>query len=53
MITDEKIEDEKHNKILTKTLQNQQHYQQAKLLNMNILQGKKYYILIKSNDKAN
>ena len=53
MTTDEKIKDEKLNKILTKKLQNQQHYQQTKLLNRNILQGKKYYVLIKSNDKAN
>ena len=33
--------------ILTKKLKKYQHYHQVKLINMNILQVKKYYFLIK------
>ena len=34
--------------ILTKKLQKYQHYDQIKIINMNILYGKKYYHLIES-----
>ena len=42
-----KIRDEKYNMILTEKQQKYHHYQQAKLINMNILQAKKHYILLK------
>ena len=35
------------NMILTKKLQKHQHYHQVKLINMNFLQAKKHYYLIK------
>ena len=42
-----KIRDEKYNMILTEKEQKHQHYHQEKLINVNILQVKKYYLLIK------
>ena len=47
MTIDENIKDEKYNTILTEEQQKCQHYHQVKLINMNILQEKKYYHLIK------
>ena len=38
------------NTILTENQQKYQHYHQVKLINMNTLKTKKYYLLIKSND---
>ena len=46
MTIDEKIRDEKHNMSLTKKQQKHHHYYRAKLINMKILQAKKYYHLI-------
>ena len=47
MTIEVKIRDAKYNTILTETQQKYQHYYQEKLINMNILQVKKYYLLIK------
>ena len=45
MTIDDKIRDENCNMILTEKQQKQHHLE--KLINMNILQVKKYYLLIK------
>ena len=37
-----------HNAVLTEKLQNCQHHHLKKLINMSLLQVKKYYILIKA-----
>ena len=42
MTTNDQIKDEKYNMILIEKLQKYQHYHQAKLISMNILEGKKY-----------
>ena len=47
MTIDDKIKDEDYNAILTEKQQKYQHYRQVKLSNMNILDVKKYYLLIK------
>ena len=47
MAIDDKIRDEKCNTILTEKQQKHQYYRLEKLINMNILQVKKYYLLIK------
>ena len=48
MTIDEKIRDKKnYNMILTEKQQKYQHYHPEKSINMNILQVKKYYLLIK------
>ena len=47
MTIEDKIKDEKLNMILTEKLQKYGHYHHAKLINMNILQVRKYYHLIK------
>ena len=48
MTIDDKIRDKKNcNMILTEKQQKYQHYHLEKLINMNILQVKKYYLLIK------
>ena len=47
MKTDNKIRDEKLQTILTEKQQKYQRYHQVKLINMNILQVKKYCLLIK------
>ena len=47
MTIDEKIRDKNYNTILTEKQQKYQHYHQANLTNLNILQGKIYYRLIK------
>ena len=39
--------DDKINVILTENQQKYQHYRLEKMINMNILQMKKYYLLIK------
>ena len=44
MTTDDKTKDD--NTISTKKLQKYHHYHQVKLINMNMLQVKKYYHLI-------
>ena len=44
---DDKVKDENYNMILTEKQQKYQHYQQLKLINMNILQARKYCHLIK------
>ena len=46
MTIDDKIRDEKYNMILTVKQQKYQHYHQIKLINMNICQVKKHYLLI-------
>ena len=48
MTINDKIRDENCDTILTEKLQNYQFYNQVKLINMNILQVKKYCLLIKS-----
>ena len=48
MTINDKIRDENCDTILTEKQQNYQFYHQVKLINMNILQVKKYYLLIKS-----
>ena len=47
MTIDDKIKDEKYNAILREKQQKYQHYLQGKLININILQVKKYYNLVK------
>ena len=47
MTIDNKIKDEKYNMTLTEQQQKYQHYCQVILINMSILQAKKYYHLIK------
>ena len=47
MTIDDKLRDEKLNMILTEKQQKYQHYHQIKLINMNIVQVKKYYLLFK------
>ena len=47
MTIDNKIRDEKRNVILRENQQKYQHYHQVKLINMNFLQVKKHYLLIK------
>ena len=47
MTIDGNIIDGKYNMILTEKQQKHHHYVQVKLINMNILQVKKYYHLIK------
>ena len=47
MTTDDKIRDEKLQYDINKELQKHRHYDHVKLINMNILQVKKYYLLIK------
>ena len=42
----------KCNMILTETLQKHQHYHQVKLVNMNILQVKKYYLQRREVEKT-
>ena len=42
-----KLNMKKYNMILKGKQQKYQHYLQVKLINVNILQGKKYYYLIK------
>ena len=46
MAIDEKVKDEKL-QILIEKLQKYQHYHQTKLLNLNILLVKNYYLLVK------
>ena len=48
MTIDDQIKDEIYNMILIEKLQQYQLYHQAKLISMNILQVKKYYLLIKN-----
>ena len=48
MAINDKIRDENCDTILAEKQQNYQFYHQVKLINMNILQVKKYYLLIKS-----
>ena len=47
MTIDDKIKDEDYNTILREKQQKYQHYRQVKLSNMNVLDVKKYYLLIK------
>ena len=47
MTIDDVIKEEKYNTILTKKQQKYQHYHQVNLINMNILQVKKYHPLVK------
>ena len=42
-----RLEMKKYNNILTEKQQKYQHYRQVKLINMNILRMKKYYLLSK------
>ena len=46
MIIDDKIREKNHNAVIIKKQQNHQHYHQVKLINIDILQVKKYYLLI-------
>ena len=41
------------NMTLTENQQKYQHYHPEKLINMKILQVKKYYLLIKKSDRTN
>ena len=47
MTTDIKLEMKNYSMVLIEKLQKHQRYYQAKLISMNILQAKKYYLLIK------
>ena len=47
MTTDEKLEMKNYNKISLEKQQIYQHYHPEKLINMNTLQVKKYYLSIK------
>ena len=42
-----RLEKKKYNNILTERQQKYQHYRQVKLINMNILRMKEYYLLSK------
>ena len=46
-----RLEMKNYNMILTKKQQKHQHYHKVKLINMNILQVKKYYLMIKTELK--
>ena len=46
MTTDDQIRNKNYSMILIEKLQKYQPYHQAKLISMNILQVKKYYLLI-------
>ena len=46
-MTDDKARDEKLQTVFTETQQKCQHYHHVKLINMNILQAKIHYILVK------
>ena len=48
MTIDDKLEMKNYSMILIKNLQKYRPYHQAKLITMNILQVKKYYLLIKN-----
>ena len=48
MTIDDQIKDEKYNMILIEKLQKYQSHHQAKLINMNMLLMKKYFLLIKN-----
>ena len=47
MTIDDKIKDEKLQYDINREAEKYQHYLQVKLINMNILQVKKYYCLIR------
>ena len=47
MATDDKIRDEKLQYSINREVNKYQHYYQAKLINMNTLQVKKFYFLIR------
>ena len=47
MTIEDKIKIKNYNAILTEKQQTYQHYHLEKLINMNILQLKKYFLLIK------
>ena len=47
MTIDDKIKDKRYNRILKEKQQKYWHYRLERLINMNILQAKKYYHLIK------
>ena len=47
MKTDDKIKMKNYNMILTENQQNYRHFHQAKVTDMNILQVRKYYLLIR------
>ena len=47
MTIDVKLEIKKYNMVLTETQQKYRHYHQVKLINMNNLRVKKYYLPIK------
>ena len=47
MTIDDKMRDKNQNMILTEKQQKYQHYHQVKLINMNILQIIKFYLLVK------
>ena len=46
-----RLEMKNYNMILTKKQQKHQYYHKVKLINMNILQVKKYYLMIKTELK--
>ena len=48
MTTDDKIRDEKLQYYINREVEKYQNYHQVKLIGMNILQVKKYYLLIKN-----
>ena len=47
MTIDDMIRDEKPKIVLTEKQEKDQHYDLEKLINMNVLQMKEYYLLIK------
>ena len=47
-----RLEMKNYNMVLTEKLQKYQSYHQAKSINMNILQVKKCYLLIKTNNRT-
>ena len=52
MTIDDKISDEKLRYDINREAANYQHYYLQKLINMNILQMKKYCLLIKDNNRT-
>ena len=48
MTIDDQIRDENYSMVLIEKLQKYRPYHQAKLISMNILQVKKYFLLIKN-----
>ena len=52
MTIDHRIRDENYSMVLIEKFQKYQPYYQEKFINMNIIQVRKYYLLIKTNNRT-